>query len=167
MQGTLLCYISLLSTSWAQPCTQPYSDQPSHASNCSLMFHYNSIERAPTPICSVPPHCIRPASPLSMYCGGATHFMLHIAGSGALNNPFNPPIIDRETAICPIPGTAQTTSGEFVRPKDHVHTFFSWHLQWQAFSPIFSIFILSDKKLPTLGQLDSSTAKLPYGKKVL
>ena len=70
-------------------------------------------------------HCIRPASPLSMYCGGATHFMLHIAGSGALNNPFNPPIIDRETAICPVPGTAQTTSGEFVRPKDHVHTFFS------------------------------------------
>ena len=46
--------------------------------------------------------------------------MLHIAGSGALNNPFNPPIIDRETAICPVPGTAQTTSGEFVRPKDHI-----------------------------------------------
>ena len=99
-------------------------------------------------------HCIRPASPLSMYCGGATHFMLHIAGSGALNNPFNPPIIDRETAICPvIPGTAQTTSGEFVRPKDHVHTFF--FMTSTMTSPIFSIFIFSDKKLPTLlGQLD-------------
>ena len=124
VQGTLLCYISLLSTSWStqlarhNPC--PCSVQPSHGSNCSLMFHYNSIERAPTPLCSVPPHCIRPASPLSVYCGGATHFMLHIAGSGALNNPFNPPIIDRETAICPVPGTAQTTSGEFVRPKDHI-----------------------------------------------
>ena len=86
--------------------------------------------------------------------------MLHIAGSGALNNPFNPPIIDRETAICPVPGTAQTTSGEFVRPKDHIGPFFldiyflPSTLAVTSCSLIFSILIFSIKKLPTLGQLE-------------
>ena len=126
------------------------------------MFHYNSIERAPTPLCSVPQSLHYTSQP-SLYVlntaqVGATHFMLHIAGSGALNNPFNPPIIDRETAICPVPGTAQTNSGVFVGPKDRVGPFFldiyflPSTLAVTSCSLIFSILIFSIKKLPTLGQ---------------